>query len=63
MDPETFRLEIDGKVQKPLTLALKDLKAMPNLEVVAVNQCSGNSRGFSMPRVAGGLTWEILPAR
>ena len=27
---------------------------MPATEVVAVNQCSGNSRGFSEPRVAGG---------
>ena len=24
------------------------------MEIVAVNQCSGNSRGFSNPRVAGG---------
>jgi len=27
---------------------------MPTTEVVAVNQCSGNSRGFFAPRVAGG---------
>jgi len=26
----------------------------PAVELVAVNQCSGNSRGFSNPRVAGG---------
>ena len=27
---------------------------MPAIEIVAVNQCSGNSRGFFDPRVAGG---------
>ena len=27
---------------------------MPAVELVAVNQCSGNSRGFFTPRVAGG---------
>jgi hypothetical protein len=41
-------------VRTPLTLKLEDLKKMPATEVVAVNQCSGNSRGFAEPRVAGG---------
>jgi len=54
IDPEAFRLEIDGKVKKPLTLSLKDLRAMPATELVAVNQCSGNSRAFFEPRVGGG---------
>jgi sulfite dehydrogenase len=54
IDPDAFRLEIDGKVGKPLSLSLKDLRAMPGTEVVAVNQCSGNSRAFFEPRVAGG---------
>lgn len=54
IDPDAFRLEIDGKVNKPLSLSLHELKAMPATEIVAVNQCSGNSRGFFNPRVAGG---------
>lgn len=54
VDPATFTLEIKGKVDKPLKLSLADLKKMPAVELVAVNQCSGNSRGFFMPRVAGG---------
>ena len=36
------------------SLGLDELKAMPGMELVAVNQCSGNGRGFSEPRVAGG---------
>jgi sulfite dehydrogenase len=54
IDPDSFRIEIDGKVNKPLSLSLKDLKAMPGMEIVAVNQCSGNSRAFFEPRVGGG---------
>jgi len=54
IDPATFTVEIKGKVDKPLKLSLADLKKMPAREIVAVTQCSGNSRGFSTPRVAGG---------
>jgi sulfite dehydrogenase (cytochrome) subunit A len=55
IDPDHFRLEIKGKVKSPLSLSLADLKTrFEPVEVVAVNQCSGNGRGFSQPRVAGG---------
>src|SRR5689334_24958332 len=54
IDPDTFTVEVKGKVNKPLKLKLADLKRMPSVEIVAVNQCSGNSRGFFEPRVAGG---------
>ena len=55
IDPDAFRLEIKGKVNTPLTLSLADLKSkFDAVELVAVNQCSGNGRGFSNPRVAGG---------
>ncbi|RYF23640.1 MAG: oxidase [Oxalobacteraceae bacterium] len=54
IDPDTFRLAVQGHVEAPVSLALADLKAMPQTEVVAVNQCSGNSRGFFEPRMAGG---------
>src|SRR3954447_24594511 len=54
LDPDKFTLEIRGKVDKPLKLSLKDIRKMKATEIVAVNQCSGNSRGFFEPRVAGG---------
>lgn len=55
IDPETFRLAIGGKVTTPLTLSLSDLKSQfETVDLVAVHQCSGNSRGFSTPRVGGG---------
>ncbi len=54
IDPATHTIRISGMVDRPLTLKLAELKAMPSVEIVAVNQCSGNSRGFSNPRVPGG---------
>ena len=54
IDPETFRLSVKGKVNTPLELSLADLRKLDPIEYVAVNQCSGNSRAFSAPRVAGG---------
>lgn len=54
IDPKAFRVEIKGKVNSPLTLSLADLKKLESVEIVAVNQCSGNGRGFSNPRVGGG---------
>jgi sulfite dehydrogenase (cytochrome) subunit A len=54
IDADTFSLEIKGKVDKPMKLSLADIRKMPSVEIVAVNQCSGNSRGLFTPRVAGG---------
>ncbi|MBS0589058.1 MAG: molybdopterin-dependent oxidoreductase [Proteobacteria bacterium] len=55
IDPATYRLAVRGSVASPLSLGLDDLKKnFEPIEYVAVNQCSGNSRGFSEPRVPGG---------
>jgi len=54
IDPDKFTLEIKDKVDRPLKLSLKDIRKLKAVDIVAVNQCSGNSRGFSNPRVAGG---------
>src|SRR5215471_9442104 len=54
VDPDKFSVEVKGKVNSSLKLSLADLKKLEPVEIVAVNQCSGNGRGFSAPRVAGG---------
>ena len=55
IDADSYRLQVGGKVANPLALSLADLKQMADpVELVAVNQCSGNSRGFLTPRVNGG---------
>lgn len=54
IDSGAFRLEVKGKVERPLSLSLADLKTgFEPVEIIAVNQSSGNSRGFFEPRVAG----------
>lgn len=55
VDLVTFRLNILGHVTRPLTLTLNDLvRDFEPIALAAVNQCSGNSRGFFEPRVAAG---------
>jgi DMSO/TMAO reductase YedYZ molybdopterin-dependent catalytic subunit len=54
VDVAGFRLAVRGHVKQPLGLTLNELLAMPQVTIAAVNQCSGNSRGFFQPRVAGG---------
>lgn len=50
-----FKLTIRGAVQRPQVWTLHDLMhEFPAVEMAAVNQCSGNSRGWFEPRVAGG---------
>lgn len=54
IDVNTFRLKVHGHVNQALSLTLKDVLALPRVELAAVNQCSGNSRGYFQPRVPGG---------
>src|ERR1700689_2172023 len=57
LDVTSFRLAVHGNVNQPLSLSLTDLLALPRVEIAAVNQCSGNSRGFFQPRVPG-AQWD-----
>jgi DMSO/TMAO reductase YedYZ molybdopterin-dependent catalytic subunit len=55
VDLQTFRLEVSGHVQKPLSLSLHDLKTkFQPVSLVALAQCAGNSRSLFEPRVPGG---------
>jgi DMSO/TMAO reductase YedYZ molybdopterin-dependent catalytic subunit len=54
IDAGTFTLAIRGHVNQTLSLSLDNLlHDFPRVELAAVNQCSGNSRGFYQPRVPG----------
>lgn len=54
IDPAAFRIKVRGHVNKTIELSLDDLTTrFERVEVAAVNQCSGNSRGFFAPRVLG----------
>lgn len=54
IDTNNFRIAIRGRVKKTLSISIDDLKKMAAVEIAAVCQCAGNSRGFSTPRVPGG---------
>jgi len=54
VDVDKFRLNVHGSVNQQLSLSIKDIMALPQVEYAAVNECSGNSRGLFQPRVAGG---------
>jgi DMSO/TMAO reductase YedYZ molybdopterin-dependent catalytic subunit len=53
VDATAFKLNVHGRVGRPLSLSLADILAMPRVQMAAVNQCSGNSRGLFQPRVPG----------
>jgi len=53
IDTRTWRLRVGGAVHKPLELSLDEIRRMPATSIVAVNQCSGNSRGLFTPKVPG----------
>ena len=57
VDVAAFKLAIRGHINNVISLSMADLLAMPRVELAAVNQCSGNSRGLFQPRVDGGQ-WE-----
>jgi DMSO/TMAO reductase YedYZ molybdopterin-dependent catalytic subunit len=57
VDVATFKITVRGHVNRVLSLSLADLLGMPRVEIVAVTQCSGNSRGLFQPRVSG-AQWE-----
>ena len=55
IDERTFRVKVHGAVAHELDLGIADImNGFDRVELAAVNQCAGNSRGFFKPRVAGG---------
>ena len=55
IDAGQFRIQVHGRVKQALNLSVADLQnGFESVEIAAVCQCSGNSRGFFNPRVAGG---------
>ncbi len=54
VDAKTWKIAVGGDgANGTAEINLDDLKKMPAIEVVAVNQCSGNRRGLFAPHVPG----------
>jgi len=61
IDLTTYRLEVSGLVDRPLSLSLADLRAMPSRELVFGFECSGN-RG-PVNGLASNGRWRGVPVR
>jgi DMSO/TMAO reductase YedYZ molybdopterin-dependent catalytic subunit len=50
VDPDAWRLEVGGAVERSLTLSLDDLRARPAVEHAVTMECAGNGRAILDPR-------------
>ena len=54
VDETKWRLAVGGEgANSEIELTLDDIRKMSAVEIIAVNQCSGNRRGLFQPHVAG----------
>ncbi|MGA7487246.1 MAG: molybdopterin-dependent oxidoreductase [Xanthobacteraceae bacterium] len=54
VDAKTWKIAVGGEgANGQAEITLDDLKRLPAIELVAVNQCSGNRRGLFQPHVPG----------
>jgi DMSO/TMAO reductase YedYZ molybdopterin-dependent catalytic subunit len=51
VDPASWRLQFDGRVERPLTLSLNDLHTRPAVELAVTMECAGNGRAQVDPHV------------
>jgi DMSO/TMAO reductase YedYZ molybdopterin-dependent catalytic subunit len=72
VDPDTWTLTVGGRVERPLSLSLDDLRAREAAEVTATMECAGNGRARLTPRpisqpwlleAVGNATWRGVPLR
>ncbi|MDX6646410.1 MAG: hypothetical protein QOK40_2137, partial [Miltoncostaeaceae bacterium] len=50
VDPAAWRLTLGGRVGRPLTLGLEQLRARPAVQLTATMECAGNGRAWLTPR-------------
>jgi DMSO/TMAO reductase YedYZ molybdopterin-dependent catalytic subunit len=58
VNPENWRLMIEGAVRKPLLFSLDELKRMPARTRMVTLECAGNGRMYLVPKV-GGVQWDL----
>lgn len=50
VDDSTWRLEVGGRVRRPLALSLTDIRARPPRTIAVTLECAGNGRALLKPR-------------
>jgi DMSO/TMAO reductase YedYZ molybdopterin-dependent catalytic subunit len=72
VDPATWRLEVGGRVARPLSLTLAELKERPTRTLAVTLECAGNGRSLLAPRplsqpwvneAVGTAEWTGTPLR
>lgn len=58
LDAKTWRLKVEGLVERPVELGYDELRSLPAHTVTMALECAGNSRIFLSPKVSG-LQWEL----
>lgn len=58
LDASSWRLDVGGLVERPLSLGLRDLTRMPSQAMVVTLECAGNGRSLLEPPVAG-ERWDV----
>jgi DMSO/TMAO reductase YedYZ molybdopterin-dependent catalytic subunit len=53
LDVATWRLRVEGRVERPLALTYDELSGLPERTVFATVECAGNGRSFLQQRAAG----------
>ena len=51
VDSGTWRLDVDGLVERPLSLSLEEVRTRPAVEVAVTMECAGNGRAHVEPHV------------
>ena len=58
VDSTTWKLEVTGLVNTPLSLTLDELRAMETTDLTCVLECAGNGRGLMKLPGTSGTQWE-----
>ena len=58
LNSTSYELRVEGAVERPFSLSLDELRAMPHETVTATLECAGNSRVFLVPQEQG-AQWEL----
>jgi DMSO/TMAO reductase YedYZ molybdopterin-dependent catalytic subunit len=72
IDPAAWRLEVGGRVDRPLSLSIDDLRELPAVTLPVTLECAGNGRALLAPRplsqpwlteAVGTAEWTGVPVR
>ncbi len=58
LDSETWRLGVEGEVERPFEIDYEELRRLPSKTVTALLECSGNGRVF-LPPPQTSIRWEL----